>query len=314
RETGVGTRKPPGRPSKFGPGRITATVRFSPARDPEPKREAIDHGRSVSEQVEYLVERAYIIEMTLAAMRTDITTLERQVFPPQPRAVAFTARRYLDSERPPRCAQAGQLRTLERRRKEMSSGIYRRGKSSWRIRVKVPGGGKRRRIEQTVRGTRRDAEREKAKLVTSIHEGTLVEPSRTALVEYLRSWLDGAHGLAGKTRERYRQLAEMQIIPHLGTLPLQKLRPAHVDEWHKKLLAAGGRNNRPLSARTVSHCHFVLHRALERAVEIELLTRNVAHAISSPKVEAVEIETFKADEIALVLAAPSTAIRSTPMG
>src|SRR5262249_40336386 len=79
-------------------------------------------------------------------------------------------------------------------------------------------------------------------------------------------------------------------------------------------LAAGGRNNRPLSARTVSHCHFVLHRALERAVEIELLTRNVAHAISSPKVEAVEIETFKADEIALVLAAPSMAIRSTPMG
>jgi len=80
RETGVGTRKPPGRPSKFGPGRITATVRFSPARYAELKREAIDHGRSVSEQVEYLVERAYIIEMTLAAMRTDITTLERQVF------------------------------------------------------------------------------------------------------------------------------------------------------------------------------------------------------------------------------------------
>src|SRR5262245_5596942 len=113
----------------------------------------------------------------------------------------------------------------------MSSGIYRRGKSSWRIRVEVPGGGKRRRIEQTVRGTRRDAEREKAKLITSVHEGTRVEPSKTAVTEYLRSWLDGAHGLAGKTRERYRQLAEQQIIPHLGTLLLQKLRPAHVADW-----------------------------------------------------------------------------------
>src|SRR5262249_56296194 len=83
--------------------------------------------------------------------------------PPQPHAVAFTARRYPDSERPARCAQAGQLRTLERRRKEMSSGIYRRGKSSWRIRGEVPGGGKRPRIEQTVRGTRRDADPEKPK-------------------------------------------------------------------------------------------------------------------------------------------------------
>ena len=185
----------------------------------------------------------------------------------------------------------------------MSGSIVRRGKSSWRIKFDVPGAGKRDTRYTTVRGRRRDAERELARLNTSVHEGTLVDASKATLAEYLRSWLDGAHGLAGKTLERYRQLAEQQIIPHLGTMLLQKLRPAHVDDWHKKLLASGGRNSRPLSARTVSHCHFVLHRALERAVETELLARNVAHAISPPKVEAVEIEALKADQIAPVLAA-----------
>jgi len=80
RETRIGTRKPAGRPSKFGQGRITATVRFTPERYAELKQEATDHGRSVSEQVEVMIERAYTIEATLAAMRMDIPTLERQIF------------------------------------------------------------------------------------------------------------------------------------------------------------------------------------------------------------------------------------------
>src|SRR5262249_23521885 len=106
-----------------------------------------------------------------------------------------------------------------------------------------------------------------------------------------------------KTLERYRQLAEQQIIPSLGALPLQKLRPAHVAEWHAKLLKSGGQDGRPLSARTVGHAHRVLHCALERAVETELLARNVAHAVKPPKVEYVEVEALKADQIEPVLTA-----------
>src|SRR5262245_34193441 len=76
---------------------------------------------------------------------------------------------------------------------------------------------------------------------------------------------DGADSVSPKTRERYRQLAEQQLIPHFGTVLLQKLRPARVEEWHAKLLRSGGKGGRPLSARTVGHAHRVLHRALARA-------------------------------------------------
>src|SRR5262245_47226401 len=76
----TGARKPPGRPSKFGQGRVTATVRFAPERYAELRQEALDHGRSVSEQTEAMVEEAYHTRAVLAALRTDIPTLERQVF------------------------------------------------------------------------------------------------------------------------------------------------------------------------------------------------------------------------------------------
>jgi integrase len=103
--------------------------------------------------------------------------------------------------------------------------------------------------------------------------------------------------------ERYRQLAEQQIIPHLGAVSLQRLRPSHVEDWHAKLLAKGGQGGRPLSPRTVGHAHRVLHRALERALKSELVARNVAHAIRPPKVENVEVEALKAEQIEPVLAA-----------
>src|SRR5262245_55434732 len=185
----------------------------------------------------------------------------------------------------------------------MRGSVQRRGRQSWRIKYDLPGAAKRETRYVTVRGTRRDAERELAKLMHAVHDGTLVEPSKATVADYLHLWLGNAHGLAGKTLERYRQLAEQQIVPHVGALALQKLRPAHIAGWHAKLLAAGGKNGGPLSARTVGPGARVCDRALQRAVETELLARNVAHAVKPPKVEDVEVEALKADQIEPVLTA-----------
>jgi hypothetical protein len=77
--------------------------------------------------------------------------------------------------------------------------------------------------------------------------------------ECIAGWLDGAHGLAPKTAERYRQLAEQQIYPHLGTIMLQKLKPLKLQEWHGILIRSGGKDGKPLSAQTVTQAHRVLH-------------------------------------------------------
>jgi len=187
----------------------------------------------------------------------------------------------------------------------MSRGnITRRGRDSWRIKFELEpdATGQRQTRYVTIRGKRGDADRELTRLLSAADGGTLVEPRKTTIAEYLRAWLNGSNGLSPKTLERYKQLAEQQIIPHLGAVMLQRLRPSAVSDWHDTLLKRGGKDGRPLSARTVGHAHRVLHRALERCVETEILARNAASAISPPTVEAVEIEILAADQIADVLA------------
>jgi hypothetical protein len=52
------SRRKPGRPRKYGQGRVNATVRFTPERYAALRAEADQHGRSLSEQVEHIVENA----------------------------------------------------------------------------------------------------------------------------------------------------------------------------------------------------------------------------------------------------------------
>ena len=187
----------------------------------------------------------------------------------------------------------------------MTGHVRRRGERSWELKfdVGVDGKGQRKTRYASFKGTKRDAEIELAKLVAAADAGTLAEPSKTTVGTYLLAWMDGPHGLAGKTAERYRQLIEAQIIPHLGAIVLQKLKPAHIADWHDKLIRGGGKDGRPLSSRTVGHAHRVLHRALARAAAIELVSRNVASVVKPPKVDEKEIESLKADEINAVLTA-----------
>jgi integrase len=187
----------------------------------------------------------------------------------------------------------------------MAGHIRRRGSHSWELKfdVGVDSAGRRKTRYASFKGTKREAEIQLAKLVAAAEAGTLAEPSKTMVGAYLLAWMDGSHGLAGKTAERYRQLIEAQIIPHLGAIVLQKLKPAHIADWHDKLVRGGGKDGRPLSARTVGHAHRVLHRALARAAAIELVSRNVASVVKLPQVDETEIESLRADEIDVVLTA-----------
>jgi integrase len=193
--------------------------------------------------------------------------------------------------------------------------ITRRGKNSWRLKFDAggDGAGERKTHYVTIKGKRQDAQRELTKLLAAADAGTLLEPSKVTIAECLRDWLgtgderdepsvrDGSHELSPKTVERYRELAEQQVIPHLGSEQIQQLRSKRLQDWHKDLLRSGGRGGRPLSARTVGHAHRVLHRALQRAVEDEVLARNVASVKGPPSIEEQEVEILTEDQINTVI-------------
>jgi integrase len=184
----------------------------------------------------------------------------------------------------------------------MKGNLTRRGESSWRLKIDIgrDAAGKRQIRYMTVRGTRKQAQAELARLVAAHDEGRLVEPTKVTIGDYMRSWLDTAAtlSLSPKTAERYRQLIERQIVPYLGSMPLQKLKPVHIANWHAALLKTG-----TLSARTIGHAHRVLHKALADAVRHELVTRNPASVVSPPKVMAGEVAILNAGQVKAVLAA-----------
>jgi integrase len=174
------------------------------------------------------------------------------------------------------------------RRDHGDGGIDERSPGHYRLRWRVDG----KRFTKSFHGSISEARKELRRLIRSVDDGQHVAPDKLPLAKYLRDWLDADPGISPKTRERYRQLAERQIIPHLGTVTLQKLRPVQVSDWHGVLLKTG------LAPRTVGHAHRVLHRGLERAVGLEIVSRNVAHPVSPPKVERVEIAILTAGQIA----------------
>jgi integrase len=196
----------------------------------------------------------------------------------------------------------------------MRGNITRRGANSWRLKFDLdrdPKTGRRQTRFITVRGTRKQAQAELARMLTALDTGTLVEPSKMTVADYMRAWLKTTSTLtlSPKTAERYAQLIENQIVPHLGEFSLQKLKPIHIADWHAKLLKGGGHEGGPLKARTVGHAFRVLHKGLEDAVKHEVLARNPAAVISPPKVDGEEIEILSADQVKAVL----VAMRATPI-
>ncbi len=195
----------------------------------------------------------------------------------------------------------------------MSNGnITRRGERSFRFKIELdrdPETGKRRNHLETVRGERNESVREVRRranarlveLLDQINKGEHVERSAATVEGYIRSWLAAPPGISPKTAERYRQLAEQQIYPHFGKIPLQKLTSAHIQNWHTTLLASGGKNGRPLHPTTVGHAHRLLHSALARAQRGQLVFRNVASVEKPPKVDDKEVASLTAKQIGEVL-------------
>lgn len=72
-----------------------------------------------------------------------------------------------------------------------------RGERTWLIRIFLgrDGSGRRRYLNRTVHGTKKDAQAVLHSLLTDNDRGTLIEPSRETLDSFLDRWLPAARGV-----------------------------------------------------------------------------------------------------------------------
>jgi intergrase/recombinase len=146
----------------------------------------------------------------------------------------------------------------------MTGHVRRRGARSWEIKFDIGTDaltGKRRIRYAAFKGTKREAQIKMAALITSVGTGSYVEPSKSTVADFVRArvtqW-EAAGDISARTAQRYRQLVENQIAPHIGSRALQ-------------------------------NAHRVLSKALSDAESDGLVVKNVAKLRKAPKVAEQEM-------------------------
>jgi integrase len=188
----------------------------------------------------------------------------------------------------------------------MTGHIRQGGEGTWELKFDLgtdPLTGRRRIRYSSFKGTKREAKAELVRLLHTANTGAVLDPSKATLREFLDRWdRDWANSnVSPKTAERWRQLAGHQVNPHLGEMPVQRLRPVHLSELYAKLLRVGGVGGKPLAAKTVGHVHRLLRRALGHAMTWGLIAQNPATAVHPPRVQQAEIEILRENETEAML-------------
>ncbi len=187
-----------------------------------------------------------------------------------------------------------------------ADGILKVAPGYYRVFIELPktAAGKRRRESHTVRGTLAEAKAKRAHLVSERSRGDYVGRSDQKLSDYLESWLTWKRSqVSQRTWERYASLLRSSVIPALGAMRLQELSPQHLDEFYAHSLATerGQKKESRLSPTTVHHRHVALKMALERAVEIGVLSKNPARFTSPPRVNRPEMRVLAEEEATALL-------------
>jgi integrase len=168
----------------------------------------------------------------------------------------------------------------------MRGHIRRRGARSWELKFDTGREGGRQTRYKAFKGTRREAQAELTGLLAAVGQGSYIEPSKIAVADFARGrvhqW-EAAGDISARTAQRYRQLVDHQIAPHLGAKTLQKPTRLDVEAWHTTLRNGG------LAARTIGHAHRVLGKALGDAERDGMVVKNVCKLQRAPKVAQTEM-------------------------
>ena len=132
--------------------------------------------------------------------------------------------------------------------------------------------------------------------MNAVNTGTHVDPADITVGEWLHKWLSGQK-LSPRSAETYA-VTVARLVNAIGHIKLQRLKPAHL--YDMQLLKRDGTPIAPGTARTTRR---LLKSALQTAVEIELVPRNVA-AIGKPVTAGKgKVDTLTAKQITRLLEA-----------
>jgi len=188
----------------------------------------------------------------------------------------------------------------------MRGHLQQRGADSWRLKVFLgrSADGKKRYLERTVRGSRREADQELARLVVEAGEGRWTPSAPMTMAELLDRWLKlKATTVEPSTVSNYEWIARQYVVPAFGDRKVASIRTMELDEFYAGLRLSGGVESRPLSGRTVRICHTVMRQSLDQARKWGVIARNPARDATPPSAGHSEVSPPTVVQVRNLLAA-----------
>ena len=183
----------------------------------------------------------------------------------------------------------------------MAGSMRQRGNNSWQLRVHAgrdDSTGRKRYVERTFRGTKREASKALAAMVADVDQRPVGSGGKGTVAALCREWLaHSSPSFSPKTVEITRMYIEDPIIPVLGSIPVAKLTPADLDRFYRQLLEVG-RSRGPYAPATIRRVHGIIRRALTQGVRWGWITHNPAIDASPPRVPMRELKPPDPDQVA----------------
>lgn len=189
--------------------------------------------------------------------------------------------------------------------------VEKRGEGVWRLIItdgRRPGGGYIRHKKTVEAPSKRDAEALLAGFAKEVEGLAKSTDKRISTHGWITSWIsDHCRDVAPRTLYRYKQQA-YRVMHGLGPIPLARLRPVDIDAWLRWLSSCQRTDGREgtLAARTVHHHYRMLHAALQRAVDLEIIPSNPASKVRAPRVERRSAKFYNEADVAKLLEALDT--------
>ena len=187
--------------------------------------------------------------------------------------------------------------TINKRRGHGEGSVHQRADGRWVGTVELGWRAGRRQRKSVYAKTRREVTAKLREAQQRVEQGLAVLDDRRLLADFLDTWLEQVvkPSVRPRTHESYASVVDYHLIPALGHLRLNQLRPQHIQQLLAEKTTSG------LSARTVEYIWAILCRALKVAVNWNLLTRNAAEQVTPPRPIHTEITPLSIAEIHLLL-------------
>lgn len=157
--------------------------------------------------------------------------------------------------------------------------------------------GRARQVSRGFRGSKKEAQAERARLVSEISTGRHVEMEGT-FGYLLERWLAHAAPKIGEnTLDTYTGHVRNHLVPALGAIPLRKLRPSDLDALYARMDRSG------LKPATIRKTHTVAHRALDQGRRWKWIAANPADDATQPSAPKSTIQPPTPEQLSLLLAA-----------